>query len=305
MIHISRRIFLSAAALVIPGGAWASWGSNEEAAQKGQIGNWVWSATSSTMTVTNAAEGMLCFARTVWSNYGRTVLVLYHYLAVKQQLGQASGLLFDDTPMRLHVGELLPAPPRSSGAFRLVCVQDIPSPDMFVKRPVRQITYDLADREGRITRVQVDGRDLLAALQQALGMQYAIRKELGLPLVVSNDCFLTTAACDMLGLPDDCWELTSLRRLRDQHLRATAQGRAMIDAYYREAPAIAERLTHSAGGRRRLIGIYWCTVLPCAVLMHLGAPRLAVRLYAASFARLKEDAARSPRDLEPVGQQNP
>jgi hypothetical protein len=54
-------------------------------------------------------------------------------------------------------------------------------------------------------------------------------------------CYLTTAACDILGKPDDCAELVAFRRLRDELLdhRAT---RWMVKKYYRDAPSVAIRM---------------------------------------------------------------
>ena len=51
-------------------------------------------------------------------------------------------------------------------------------------------------------------------------------------------CFITTAVCRQRGLGDDCYELTMFRRFRDQVLLPTEEGRALVDAYYRAAPAI-------------------------------------------------------------------
>ena len=51
-------------------------------------------------------------------------------------------------------------------------------------------------------------------------------------------CFITTAVCENAGKRDDCYELTAFRRFRDEELAKTADGRALIEEYYRVAPAI-------------------------------------------------------------------
>ena len=51
-------------------------------------------------------------------------------------------------------------------------------------------------------------------------------------------CFLTTAACELRGLPDDCHELRVLRRFRDDVLVTSREGRALVEEYYREAPKL-------------------------------------------------------------------
>lgn len=95
----------------------------------------------------------------------------------------------------------------------------------------------------------------------------------------SLDCFLTGACCSVLGLPDGCWELQSLRQFRDGWLSGFEAGRADILRYYREAPAVAERLASSAAGRRQLLALYWRTIVPAALLARLGANRAAHALY--------------------------
>ena len=45
-------------------------------------------------------------------------------------------------------------------------------------------------------------------------------------------CFLTTACCEYKGLPDDCHELTIMRKFRDEYLKSKQYGKEMIDAYY-------------------------------------------------------------------------
>lgn len=58
----------------------------------------------------------------------------------------------------------------------------------------------------------------------------------------SSGCFLTTACCEYMGLPDDCRELTVMRNVRDTYLKNTDIGKAMIDLYYEKAPDIVAKL---------------------------------------------------------------
>lgn len=51
-------------------------------------------------------------------------------------------------------------------------------------------------------------------------------------------CFITTALCEMRGLPDDCRELTVLRGYRDDILLGTPEGRLLVEDYYRIAPGL-------------------------------------------------------------------
>lgn len=51
-------------------------------------------------------------------------------------------------------------------------------------------------------------------------------------------CFLTTAACEHRGLPDDCFELSTMRGFRDRVLLKTTAGQTMVQHYYDTAPLL-------------------------------------------------------------------
>ncbi len=91
---------------------------------------------------------------------------------------------------------------------------------------------------------------------------------------IGASCFLTTAVCDVVGLTDDCWELSELRRFRDSWLVKQSGGRCDIEQYYRAAPAICARLAQSMNGRRKLIELYWVRIVPCAIAARLGLNNL-------------------------------
>lgn len=55
-------------------------------------------------------------------------------------------------------------------------------------------------------------------------------------------CFLTTAACEFRGLPDDCHELQVLRHLRDEVLMKTPEGASLVEDYYEIAPRLVPLL---------------------------------------------------------------
>jgi len=57
-----------------------------------------------------------------------------------------------------------------------------------------------------------------------------------------SNCYITTAACAALGKPDDCAELTVMRRFRDEWLLKQNFGKAAFDDYYRNAPAICRAI---------------------------------------------------------------
>ena len=100
-----------------------------------------------------------------------------------------------------------------------------------------------------------------------------------------KDCFLTTACCDLMGLPDDCFELTALRRFRDTVMRVTPDGQRDIERYYALAPRLLAEM-HARGEERRLLGVYFCYILPCALAAHMGFVAPTHRHYARMIRRL-------------------
>ncbi len=65
------------------------------------------------------------------------------------------------------------------------------------------------------------------------------------PTTKSGWCFITTAVCEYLGKPDDCFELTTLRNFRDNWLALQPDGEDEIREYYELAPKIVEKLAAS------------------------------------------------------------
>jgi hypothetical protein len=88
-------------------------------------------------------------------------------------------------------------------------------------------------------------------------------------------CFLTTACTAIAGLSDDCFELSSLRRFRDEVLIDLPGGREDIALYYRVAPAIVERIAASPDRSRALARLYLLYILPSALAAWLGWTRVA------------------------------
>ncbi len=82
-------------------------------------------------------------------------------------------------------------------------------------------------------------------------------------------CFITTACCEIVGLADDCFELTMLRRFRDRVLTPTVDGRRDIRRYYALAPLVLDEMRRR-GEARRLLRLYFSHILPCAIGAKLG-----------------------------------
>lgn len=58
----------------------------------------------------------------------------------------------------------------------------------------------------------------------------------------SHLCYITTAVCESLGKPDDCYELNLLREYRDGYLAESKGGADVIHEYYNVAPTIVKRI---------------------------------------------------------------
>ncbi len=51
-------------------------------------------------------------------------------------------------------------------------------------------------------------------------------------------CFVSTLVFNYLGKDDNCQELNTLRKFRDEYLLASSEGRVMVESYYRLAPSL-------------------------------------------------------------------
>ena len=88
------------------------------------------------------------------------------------------------------------------------------------------------------------------AIGGVVGTAVGVAKEVGkhIPIVRhfcgggGGGCYITTATCEEYGKPDDCYELISFRKFRDNWLINQPDGKALIDRYYKTAPAIVERI---------------------------------------------------------------
>ncbi len=55
-------------------------------------------------------------------------------------------------------------------------------------------------------------------------------------------CFITTAVCNTFNKPDDCHELTVLRKFRDEFMQSDPLMKSEVQEYYRLAPRICEEI---------------------------------------------------------------
>lgn len=89
---------------------------------------------------------------------------------------------------------------------------------------------------------------------------------------------MTTACCEYKGLPDNCHELQTMRKMRDEYIRKQSYGEEMIQEYYKEAPQIVEKIKKSDNYTTILESIYKA-ILKIVELSDKGKNDEAVILY--------------------------
>jgi len=104
----------------------------------------------------------------------------------------------------------------------------------------------------------------------------------------SEWCLVTTACVRWAGLPDDCRELTLIRRLRDEHVRHLREGEAILEAYARLAPPLIRRIEAAEDADAvwaRLLAVIRRT----AELVEAGRLSEALRIGWSEFRRLCQE----------------
>ncbi len=140
-----------------------------------------------------------------------------------------------------------------------------------------EMAVKLGDKED--CRFKLDCETLRAGLAWASERQTALAALAAEEKCVPPEgCFITTACCETLGLDDDCFELRTLRRYRDDVLANKPGGVADIAAYYELAPLILARLPREAR-TETLRSVYARYILPAALAARLGLNTLAYKLY--------------------------
>ena len=101
-------------------------------------------------------------------------------------------------------------------------------------------------------------------------------------------CFLTTAVCEILGKPDDCYELSILRNFRDKVLLKTKKEQALVENYYEIAPEIAGKM-YAAPNRQALASHLYNNYL-IRIITEIEARnyKLAISLYRNMVNELKD-----------------
>lgn len=102
-------------------------------------------------------------------------------------------------------------------------------------------------------------------------------------------CFVTTAVCEFLGKPDDCHELTTLRRFRDDWLKKQPDGEKLVQMYYDIAPRVVEKLDKSPNRGELYRNLYETHIKPCVTYIEAGENEKCKELYTSMIRRLYKD----------------
>lgn len=100
---------------------------------------------------------------------------------------------------------------------------------------------------------------------------------LGLPGGGGGGCFITTAVCKTIGLPDDCYELRILREFRDSWLRTNHPEDIVI--YYRTAPTIVFGLDQREDSKDLYLEFYGQYIVPAVKLIEVKQYQAAYEKY--------------------------
>lgn len=104
----------------------------------------------------------------------------------------------------------------------------------------------------------------------------------------SSDCFLTTACVEAKNLPDNCYELETLRAFRDSYVKSLANGDEIIKEYYDIAPKIIGAIEAEGKSTAGFNQLYDKLVIPCVQHIENGQNDKAYELYESTVATLKE-----------------
>jgi hypothetical protein len=105
----------------------------------------------------------------------------------------------------------------------------------------------------------------------------------------SGGCYLTSACIESKGLPDDCYELETLRQYRDTWLKSSEKGEAVIKQYYEIAPKIVSAINETEDSKSIYETIYEKMVKPCVTLIQQKKYQEAFELYCNITLQLEKE----------------
>ena len=100
-------------------------------------------------------------------------------------------------------------------------------------------------------------------------------------------CYITTAVCNSLGRPDDCYELNTLRNYRDSYLLSSDEGKEMVQEYYNIAPTIVKRIDKKKEADQIYEDIWKTYLSPCITMIENGENEKCRDLYSSMVKKLE------------------
>ena len=102
------------------------------------------------------------------------------------------------------------------------------------------------------------------------------------------NCFITTATCKSRNLPDDCHELTVLRKFRDTYMSSNDEMRKEVKEYYLKAPVICHKIDELENSSELYEEIYQKYIKPAVEAVEAGENDKAHEIYSTMFLSLNE-----------------
>jgi hypothetical protein len=104
----------------------------------------------------------------------------------------------------------------------------------------------------------------------------------------NTDCYITTAMCRDTGKPDDCAELQSLRKYRDEVMLNDLEGKRLVEEYYATAPKIVSLINQEPDHYEIYRSLRENYITPAAQAADAGNNAKALELYKTMVDSLSE-----------------
>ena len=103
-------------------------------------------------------------------------------------------------------------------------------------------------------------------------------------------CYITTACVEVMGLTDDCDELQTLRKFRDEMVESNFDNAGKMAAYYDEAPRIVAALDKRPDRKAFYTHVFYQYIRPAVEAIKDNNQDLALGIYAAGVAHCAKAA---------------
>lgn len=106
-----------------------------------------------------------------------------------------------------------------------------------------------------------------------------------------DECYLTTICVMHLNKADDCFELTTLRRFRDEYVAKQNNGKMLISNYNTVAPMVVSKINKSPNKAQILDCMYQDLVKPTLALIAQNKLKQAQEYYTSYALALHNTAS--------------